>query len=256
MVDVLQLRGGAALSSFRIEKLVASLAAQGIQANLYAEFWHFIEQQQALSSDDLTVVERILSYGEPADLALAQGTPILVLPRLGTISPWSSKATDIALHCGLAGKVARIERGMAIYATKADCSALSVAEKNILLPLIHDRMTEQVFDGLAAGNELFRHFEPKALETVDVLVGGKAALDKANSEYGLALSDDEIDYLVANFTKLGRNPSDVELTMFAQANSEHCRHKIFNADFIIDGQAQDYSLFGMIRETHKAAPEG
>ncbi|QKJ65700.1 phosphoribosylformylglycinamidine synthase [Deefgea piscis] len=256
MANVLQLRGGTALSPFRIEKLSSALAAQGVAVNLYAEFWHFIEQTQDLSEADTAILARILSYGEPAQVDLAQGTPILVLPRLGTISPWSSKATDIALHCALAGKVARIERGIAVYASKADGSALSSAEKNILLPLIHDRMTEQVFDGLAAGNELFRHFEPKPLETVDVLNGGKAALEKANGEYGLALSDDEIDYLVENFTKLGRNPSDVELTMFAQANSEHCRHKIFNANFIIDGQAQDYSLFGMIRETHKAAPEG
>ncbi|WP_373976085.1 phosphoribosylformylglycinamidine synthase [Chitinibacter sp. SCUT-21] len=262
MANVLQLRGGTALSPFRIEKLASALAAQGLTVNLYAEYWHFVElgselaKEAALSADEQAVLERILSYGEPAQPALAIGAPILVLPRLGTISPWSSKATDIALHCGLQGKVARIERGMAVYASKADGSALSTAEKNTLLPLIHDRMTEQVFDGLAAGNELFRHFEPTELKSVDILGGGQAALEQANVEYGLALSSDEIEYLVANFTKLGRNPTDVELTMFAQANSEHCRHKIFNANFIIDGQAQDYSLFGMIRETHKASPEG
>ncbi|WP_047394849.1 phosphoribosylformylglycinamidine synthase [Chitinibacter sp. ZOR0017] len=256
MANVLQLRGGTALSPFRIEKLTSALAAQGLSVNLYAEYWHFAELTAELSHEEHAVLARILSYGEPAAAELASGTPLLVLPRLGTISPWSSKATDIALHCGLDGKIARIERGMALYASKADGQPLSTAEQNLLLPLIHDRMTEQVFRGLEAGNELFRHFEPKPLETVDILGGGRAALERANGEYGLALSDDEIEYLVANFTKLGRNPSDVELTMFAQANSEHCRHKIFNANFIIDGQAQDYSLFGMIRETHKASPEG
>ncbi|WP_273430866.1 phosphoribosylformylglycinamidine synthase [Chitinibacter tainanensis] len=256
MANVLQLRGGTALSPFRIEKLTSALAAQGLSVNLYAEYWHFAELTAELSHEEHAVLARILSYGEPAAAELASGTPLLVLPRLGTISPWSSKATDIALHCGLDGKIARIERGMALYASKADGQPLSTAEQNLLLPLIHDRMTEQVFRGLEAGHELFRHFEPKPLETVDILGGGRAALERANGEYGLALSDDEIEYLVANFTKLGRNPSDVELTMFAQANSEHCRHKIFNANFIIDGQAQDYSLFGMIRETHKASPEG
>ncbi|WP_115229615.1 phosphoribosylformylglycinamidine synthase [Iodobacter fluviatilis] len=255
MADVLQLRGGTALSSFRVEKLTAALAVKGISAQIYAEYWHFAETSAELTQDENTILSKILHYGEPAQPELAIGSLMMVLPRLGTISPWSSKATDIAQHCGL-GKIARIERGIVIYASKEGGSPLSAAEQNILLPLIHDRMTEEVFSSLEAGRELFRHFEPKPFLTVDILGGGKAALVKANSEFGLALSDDEIDYLVENFNKLGRNPSDVELTMFAQANSEHCRHKIFNADFIIDGTQQDYSLFGMIRETHKAAPEG
>ena len=255
MADVLKMRGGTALSSFRVEKLTAALAAQGIAARIYAEYWHFVEVDTALTDDENSILSKILHYGDPAQPELAQGSLLCVLPRLGTISPWSSKATDIAEHCGLS-KIQRIERGIAVYARKTDGSDLSAAEQAILLPLIHDRMTEEVFSSLDAGRELFRHFEPKPFLTVDVLGGGKEALLKANSEFGLALSDDEIDYLVENFNKLGRNPSDVELTMFAQANSEHCRHKIFNADFIIDGQKQDYSLFGMIRETHKAAPAG
>ncbi|MGL4602652.1 MAG: phosphoribosylformylglycinamidine synthase, partial [Iodobacter sp.] len=255
MADVLKMRGGTALSSFRVEKLTAALAAQGIAARIYAEYWHFVEVDTALTDDENSILSKILHYGDPAQPELAQGSLLCVLPRLGTISPWSSKATDIAEHCGLS-KIQRIERGIAVYARKTDGSDLSAAEQAILLPLIHDRMTEEVFSSLDAGRELFRHFEPKPFLTVDVLGGGKEALLKANSEFGLALSDDEIDYLVENFKKLGRNPSDVELTMFAQANSEHCRHKIFNADFIIDGQKQDYSLFGMIRETHKAAPAG
>ncbi len=255
MADVLQLRGGTALSSFRVEKLTAALATHGVTARIYAEYWHFAERSAALSDDEQAILSKILHYGEPAQPALAAGSLIMVLPRLGTISPWSSKATDIAQHCGLSN-IARIERGMVFYVSKSNGEALSNAERNLLLPLIHDRMTEEVFSSLEAGNELFRHFEPKPFLTVDILGGGKTALVKANSEFGLALSDDEIDYLVENFNKLGRNPTDVELTMFAQANSEHCRHKIFNADFIINGKKQDYSLFGMIRETHKAAPAG
>ncbi|TJZ74805.1 phosphoribosylformylglycinamidine synthase [Chitiniphilus eburneus] len=255
MADVLKLRGGAALSAFRIEKLQAALAAQGIQARLYAEFWHYAEVDGELGAEQRTVLERVLSYGEPARDGEATGTLLLVLPRLGTISPWSSKASDIVHHCGLE-QVARVERGLAIHASHVDGSPLSTAEKSLLIPLVHDRMTEQVFETLDAGIELFRHFAPRELVSVDVLGGGRVALVKANGEFGLALSEDEIDYLVENFGKLGRNPTDVELTMFAQANSEHCRHKIFNADFVIDGEAQDHSLFGMIRETHKAHPEG
>ncbi|HSC80916.1 MAG TPA: phosphoribosylformylglycinamidine synthase, partial [Chitinolyticbacter sp.] len=255
MADVLKLRGGAALSAFRIDKLLAALAAQGVSATLYAEYWHFIEVAGALDSAEQQVLERVLSYGEPARVGEAQGKLLLVLPRLGTISPWASKATDIVQHCGLE-QVTRVERGVAVYASKPDGSPLSTAEQGLLIPLIHDRMTEQVFETLDAGAELFRHFDPKPLTRVDVLGGGRAALEAANGEFGLALSEDEIDYLVENFGKLGRNPTDVELTMFAQANSEHCRHKIFNADFVIDGEAQSHSLFGMIRETHKAAPEG
>ncbi|WP_035057303.1 phosphoribosylformylglycinamidine synthase [Andreprevotia chitinilytica] len=254
MADVLSLRGGAALSAFRIEKLCAALAEQGISAQLYGEYWHFAEVNAPLDAAEQTTLERILHYGDLAEPGKATGSLLLVLPRLGTISPWSSKATDIAEHCGLK-KVARIERGLAVYASK-NGAPLSAAEKNILRDLIHDRMTEQVFESLDAGRELFRHFDPAPFTSVDILGGGKPALEKANVEFGLALSDDEIDYLVDNFGKLGRNPTDVELTMFAQANSEHCRHKIFNANYVIDGEAQPYSLFGMIRETHKAAPAG
>ena len=255
MADVLKLRGGAALSSFRLEKIEAALAAQGINARLYAEFWHFAETSAPLSAEENNVLSRILSYGEPADLARAIGSLLVVLPRPGTVSPWSSKATDIALHCGLPS-VQRVERGMAIYAVDAAGQPLSRDALEALKPLVCDRMTEQVVDSLDAAQGLFQHFEPKPMQSVDILLGGRAALETANSEFGLALSDDEIDYLMDNYKKLGRNPTDVELTMFAQANSEHCRHKIFNADFIVDGEKQPQSLFGMIRETHKAHPEG
>ncbi len=180
---------------------------------------------------------------------------ILVVPRLGTISPWSTKATDIARHCGL-DKIERIERGVVYYlqaATTLDAAALSAVAS-----LLHDRMTESVLwaaDARAA-EKIFQHHAPQPLETVDILQGGAAALEAANRAMGLALSADEIDYLVENFQKLQRNPTDVELMMFAQANSEHCRHKIFNADWVIDGEAQDISLFNMIRNTHKLNPQG
>ena len=255
MADVLKLRGGAALSSFRLEKIEAALAAQGHQARLYAEFWHFAETSAPPDAATIDTLSRILSYGEPADPARANGSLLVVLPRPGTISPWSSKATDIAAHCGLS-TIARLERGLAVFATTVQGHPLSGDALEALKPLIHDRMTEQVSDSLDAAADLFQHFEPTPLLSIDMLAGGRAALEAANSQYGLALSDDEIDYLLENYQKLGRNPTDVELTMFAQANSEHCRHKIFNADFIIDGEAQPQSLFGMIRETHKAHPEG
>ncbi|GAB7129431.1 phosphoribosylformylglycinamidine synthase [Silvimonas sp. JCM 19000] len=254
MADVLKLRGGTALSAFRVEKLQAALAEQGIKAAIYAEFWHFAETTQPLDAAEQDTLARVLHYGEPAQTDAAVGTLLLVLPRLGTISPWSSKASDILHHCGLE-KITRIERGIAVYASK-DGQPLSDAEKAALLPLVHDRMTEQVFESLDACQDMFHHYAPRELSSVDILAGGREALAKANIDSGFALSDDEIDYLVENYKKLGRNPTDVELTMFAQANSEHCRHKIFNADFVIDGEEQPYSLFGMIRETHKAHPEG
>jgi phosphoribosylformylglycinamidine synthase len=175
----------------------------------------------------------------------------LIAPRIGTISPWASKATDIARNCGL-DNIERIERGMAVWIE----GALTEAQKQQWAALLHDRMTESVLTDFQAASALFAHPQAQTFNTVDVLGAGKEALMQANRELGLALSADEIDYLVENYQILARNPSDVELMMFAQANSEHCRHKIFNADFILDGQVQPKSLFGMIRDTHKAHPEG
>ena len=175
---------------------------------------------------------------------------ILVTPRLGTISPWSSKATDIARQCGLPGLVRRVERGTAFH-IEGDSGDLAAA-----LPVLHDRMTEAVLTSLDQADLLFRHVEPKPLAEIDVLARGRGALEAANRALGLALAPDEIDYLLAWFEGQGRNPTDVELTMFAQANSEHCRHKIFNASWVVDGRAQPQSLFEMIRETEKASPTG
>lgn len=255
MTEVVSLRGGSALSSFRLKKLLQSFSSVGVEVeHIYAEYWHFAEVAQPLSAQEQTTLSQLLSYGQPADPAGAVGELLLITPRIGTISPWSSKASDIVHNAGLSA-VNRVERGVAVYIKKAS-GKLSDADKRAVLPVLHDRMTEAVFDSLDAASRLFQHIESQPLASVDVLTGGRAALVKANDEMGLALSADEIDYLVENFQKISRNPTDVELMMFAQANSEHCRHKIFNADFIIDGQAQPKSLFGLIKDTHKANPEG
>jgi phosphoribosylformylglycinamidine synthase len=253
--------GKPALSLFRLEKLRSALnkTAPGIKL-VDTRHWYFIQTNcVALAREDAARLDRLLGLGdgagEPQDANGLQR--LLVVPRLGTISPWSSKATDIAQHCALP-MVTRIERGLAYYFKTGNGRPLSNAEKLAVLPLLHDRMTESVinedFDGAAA--KIFHHGEPQPLATVDILHGAHAALEAANRELGLALSPDEIDYLVENFTQLRRNPTDVELMMFAQANSEHCRHKIFNADWIVDGEWQPLSLFAMIRNTHKQNPQG
>ena len=251
MSDLLKLRGGAAISRFRLDKLAAALPDYTC---IQAGFWHFAEVSAALDVTEQSTLDSILTYGTPLS-AQADGTLLLVTPRPGTISPWSSKATDIVHHCGLT-KIARIERGTAFHFSRRDGAPLSAADQALIAPYIHDRMTEAVFESLDDAHALFRHLPPKPLTAVDILGAGRAALVRANSEMGLALSGGEIDYLVDNFTRIGRNPTDVELTMFAQANSEHCRHKIFNAAWVIDGEPQPHTLFGMIRETHARHPEG
>ncbi|MHB8167572.1 MAG: phosphoribosylformylglycinamidine synthase, partial [Sulfuricella sp.] len=206
---MLKLRGGNALSSFRLEKLMQGLrvAAPAI-SHVHAEYWHFAATRRALEAQELSVLEKILTYGPASMAEEPQGELFLVAPRLGTISPWSSKATDIASHCALEA-VERLERGVAFYVQKADGAALTQQEKRVLLPLIHDRMTEMVLDDFDAVEKLFRHFEPAPFNTVDILWQGKGALERANREMGLALSPDEIEYLVENFTRIGRNPTDV-----------------------------------------------
>ncbi|MEQ1667761.1 MAG: phosphoribosylformylglycinamidine synthase, partial [Sulfuriferula sp.] len=251
MSEIIHLAGSAALSQFRLDKLAQALPDYTCIA---AQFWHFAETHAPLDGADTNTLNSLLTYGSPIATP-AQGTMMLVVPRPGTISPWSSKATDIAKHCGLAA-VSRIERGTAYTFQRGDGAALTAADLAAIAPHIHDRMTEVILGELDAAQALFRHLPPKHLTTVDILAGGYDALAVANTALGLALSADEIDYLVTNFTRLGRNPTDVELMMFAQANSEHCRHKIFNASWVIDGEMQPHTLFGMIRETHAQHPEG
>lgn len=256
----LSLRGSPALSQFRLDKLYATLkkSAPNIK-HIYAEFVHFAFGKSALSASQQHTLEQILTYGTVSKDTAGSNTEapagelFLVIPRIGTISPWASRATDIARNCGLTNLL-RLERGIAFYVTTNDGKPLNDAEKTALKTQIHDRMTETVVGQLNDAQRLHHSTEPAPLSTVDIMQGGKSALNKANSDMGLALSPDEVDYLFENFTKIGRNPTDVELMMFAQANSEHCRHKIFNADWIIDGEAQDNSLFGMIRNTHKLNP--
>ncbi len=250
MAEILKLRGGPALSAFRLEKLHARLGQIAPGARIAgAEFRHFVETAHALDARERAVLEQLLVYGEPVRPAPPPGELYLVVPRLGTISPWSSKATDIARQCGLPA-VQRIERGIAYYAEGSGGRRQKVAA------VLHDRMTETVLDSLEQAEQLFRHVEPRPLASIDIFARGRAALEEANRAMGLALSADEIDYLLENFRAIGRNPTDAELTMFAQANSEHCRHKIFNASWVIDGKAEAHTLFGMIRETEKANPQG
>ncbi|MFV3414351.1 phosphoribosylformylglycinamidine synthase [Pseudomonas nitroreducens] len=249
---MLILRGAPALSAFRHGKLL-DLLTQHVPAvtGLYAEFAHFAEVTGALNAEEEQVLARLLKYGPSVPVQEPAGRLFLVVPRFGTISPWSSKASDIARNCGLA-KIERIERGIAYYVS----GELSEAEAQAVSARLHDRMTQLVLNQLEEASALFSHAQPKPLTVVDILAGGRAALEKANLDLGLALAEDEIDYLVKSFVELGRNPHDVELMMFAQANSEHCRHKIFNASWDIDGQAQDKSLFGMIKNTYEMHREG
>ncbi len=252
-------RGSAALSAFRREKLLTDMRRRvPALASVHAAYWHFAALTEPLTPAEQQVFERLLTYGPTSDdnaAAKPAGVLMLVIPRLGTISPWSTKATDITRHCGLA-KVKRLERGVAWHFTRADGKLLTAVEREALAPLIHDRMVENVLFDAHQAAKLFDEATPAPLRVVDLVRGGRAALDEANRDWGLALSADEVDYLLENFTRLKRNPTDVELMMFAQANSEHCRHKVFNADWVINGKRQAHSLFSMIRETHAKNPRG
>ncbi len=251
---MLELRGAPALSPFRREKLLqAAQAVVGNVSGIYSEFMHFIDANDELAPEELNVLNKLLTYGPSAKTEAVDGVLFLVIPRPGTISPWSSKATDIAQGCGLS-KVRRIERGIAYYVRIN--GKLSAEQRGALSGVLHDRMTQAVFHEMAGAELLFRQSEPKPLSTVDVLSYGQDALEKANQRIGLALADDEIEYLTKAFLELKRNPTDVELMMFAQANSEHCRHKIFNASWDIDGEAQEKSLFAMIKNTFEMHSDG
>jgi len=249
------LRGAPALSDFRVTKLLAQCTELQLPVtDIYAEFAHFAQLNEMLTSDEENVLQQLLTYGPTIEEHEPQGQFLLVTPRPGTISPWSSKSTDIAHNCGLS-KVERLERGMAYYITLTDGVELTSEQKAQLSSLLHDRMMESVFTDFSDAEQLFASSEPGKLTVIDIENGGKNALVNANVELGLALAEDEVNYLFENFSKLGRNPHDIELYMFAQANSEHCRHKIFNADWTIDGEKQPKSLFKMIRNTHEVNPD-
>jgi len=249
------LRGAPALSDFRVKKLLAQCEQLQLPVDdIYAEFAHFAQLNEELSASEENVLQQLLTYGPTIEEHQPSGLFLLVTPRPGTISPWSSKSTDIAHNCGLA-KVVRLERGIAYYVTLQSGAQLSENQEVLLNALLHDRMMESVFNEFAQASDLFASSEPGELTAIDIESGGKAALVNANVELGLALAEDEVNYLFENFTKLGRNPHDIELYMFAQANSEHCRHKIFNAAWTIDGVEQEKSLFKMIRNTHEVNPD-
>ncbi len=256
---MLVLKGSAALSPFRLDALFSRIrtTVAGIE-QIAANYVHFVDIERALDDGERTVLDNLLTYGPEVRAMQSPGaaqqdrrTGMFVIPRIGTISPWSSKATDIARICGLAS-VVRIERGIeySLYSRQA----LSPSDLDRVAACLHDRMTESVATGVVEPDMLFAHHAPASLATVPLQTEGRSSLERANTELGLALSIDEIDYLVEKFSELDRDPTDAELMMFAQANSEHCRHKIFNARWIIDGEEQGDSLFDMIRSTYATNP--
>ncbi|MBX9871025.1 MAG: phosphoribosylformylglycinamidine synthase [Burkholderiaceae bacterium] len=249
--------GGSALSSFRVQQLLPRLQAIHDKiSGIAARYVHLVAGEAAPTPEQQRQLAALLNYGDPY-AGPAEGPLVVVAPRLGTVSPWASKATDIAHNCGLA--VHRVERVVEYRLTLKSGllgkAALDATQLGQVAALLHDRMTESVLASREEAASLFTELHPAPMDDVDILGGGRGALEQANTAWGLALADDEIDYLVKAFQDLKRNPTDVELMMFAQANSEHCRHKIFNADFTIDGVRQPRSMFGMIRHTHQTSPQ-
>ncbi|HJV74248.1 MAG TPA: phosphoribosylformylglycinamidine synthase [Noviherbaspirillum sp.] len=257
---MLILPGSNALSAFRSQRLLTQLQeVEPAIIGVTGRFLHFIDAATTPDQEEIGRLNALLTYGEPFT-GKSEGDEFVVIPRFGTISPWASKATDIVHNCGMT-HIRRVERGVS-YRVQVKSGLLgggkklSAAAVQEVAALLHDRMTETVLLDPNDAVSLFRELEAKPLEFVNVLSGGKDALVRANTDLGLALSDDEIDYLLNAFTQIKRNPTDVELMMFAQANSEHCRHKIFNAEWTIDGVKQDKSLFAMIKNTHQLQPKG
>ena len=252
---MLCLPGSAALSAFRLQRLEEELAARidGLD-HVHAFHLHFVDTARELEAAERDRLEVLLDHADSEPLGDPDDLSLCVIPRPGTVSPWSSKATDILHNCGL-GAVRRVERGTAWH-IEAEGRMLGADELAPHADLLHDRMTEVVIDETGAAEALFAHHAPERLTHISLGSDPQRAIALASEAHGLALADDEIAYLAEQYTALGRDPTDVELMMFAQANSEHCRHKIFRADWTIDGVAQDASLFDMIRATYKASPEG
>jgi len=242
--------GPASHSPFKLESLLRRL--QSIDQNiddLGARFIHLIDSKNDPDEEQDRILDSILEYGPDWPFGTDEGYKVFTLPRFGTTSPWSSKATDIAKVCGLTS-IEKIERGVVFTLALKDKDSAPSKE---VIEMLYDRMTEVVITDLKQAKEIFSSLEPQPFSDVDILSDGKKALETANIELGLALNNDEIDYLLEQFTKLNRNPTDAELMMFAQANSEHCRHKVFNADWVIDGVDKERSLFQMIKNTYEAS---
>lgn len=250
---MLTLSGAPALSDFRIEKLIQQMQQNKLPvAGVYAEYVHFVDLNGELNTSEKSILKKLLTYGPKVKEGQKKGLLKLATPRVGTISPWSSKATDIVHNCGLT-KVVRVERGIAFYLV---CSSdMDKEQDKLAASHLFDRMTETIFERLDDAAQLFVEATPTEFTRIDVMGEGRRALVGANQTLGLALAEDEIDYLLDNFVALNRNPTDVELYMFAQANSEHCRHKIFNADWIIDNEEQPKSLFKMIKNTYEVSSD-
>jgi phosphoribosylformylglycinamidine synthase len=251
-MTMLQLAGPAAATAFRLDKLRAALATRcDAIADVAAHFVHYVQPKRELRDAELAVLRALLDYGSVSERHFTD-LRLYVVPRLGTISPWASKATDIAASCAL--PIERVERGRVVeLKTRRPMTDPELAS---IRGLLHDRMTETLLADAPTEQGLFAADSPRPVQWIRLLREGPGAIRRADTELGLALSEEEIEYLAAQFSALGRDPSDVELMMFAQANSEHCRHKVFNASWIIDGVAQDKSLFAMIRNTYAAAPDG
>ncbi len=255
MSSILTLRGPLALSSFRRERLLERLCAViGPGVHLHAQHLHLVHAARPLAHEERQQLEAVLDHGQTQRSVRAGDRLLLVVPRLGTISPWSTKATEIVRGCGLE-MIRRVELATAFHLALAGNDALSDEALAQAAAILHDPMTESVLDTLDEADRVFAEYPPRPLEEILLGRDGRTALAAANQRLGLALAVDEIDYLIDIYTAAGRNPTDAELLMFAQANSEHCRHKIFNASWVIDGAAQADTLFGMIRETHRRTPQ-
>ena len=247
------INGQSALSNFRVAKLNKNI--QRIEPDVkitQSAFRYFIKLNKALQEEEHARLKTSCSQ-EKWPLKMREKHFQVVVPRVGTISSWSSKATDIVQACGLQA-IERVERGVCfIFESSGDMDEEKFTN---IKQIIHDRMTESVLPKSFNTEDLFVQHEPQSLVEIELISNGKEALKKANTELGLALSEDEIDYLCDYYEDAQRNPTDAELMMFAQANSEHCRHKIFNADWVIDGKPQSDKLFSMIKSTTEASPDG
>lgn len=249
------LRGSSALSDYKLDKLILDLRQVQIEiGSISTTYVHFVDTAEPLTEAEYQVLTKILTYGPVDSVHEDKGELFLVVPRIGTISPWATKATDIAHNCGLT-KIHRIERGIAFYIALASGEKITSEQRQVISSKIHDRMMQVVLGSMEEAVSLFSEQKPAPFKQIPLTTGGKQALQEANVSLGLALSSEEMDYLLSSFQGLGRDPSDIELYMFAQMNSEHCRHKVFNAKWEIDGVEQDESLFGMIRNTFKATPD-
>ncbi|MFP3014070.1 MAG: phosphoribosylformylglycinamidine synthase [Arsenophonus sp.] len=247
------LRGSNALSAFSIAKLISLSQKQKLPIiDIYAEYIYFVELNQPLNKEDRKKMNQLLHYTPYQTKHPPHAQLLLVTPRVSIVSSWSSKAIDIVRNCGL-HNISRIERGIAYYIIYS--KSFNISQLNDLSIILHDSMVETVWTSFDHVKSLFACGKPSPMMTIEILSNGSHALELANTKLGLALSKEEINYLINEFQKLGRNPTDVEIYMFAQANSEHCRHKIFNANWIIDGELQPNSLFNMIKNTYKKTPD-